>query len=107
MNLKELIEELQRLGIGQIAFNLVYFLFLVTLILLAAWMARRLANRRIADTSQRYRAKKAISLTAYTFVAILAVVTFAGRAEYFSVTIGFISAGIAFALQEVILSFAG
>ena len=107
MKFKELLEELQRLGMSQIAFNLIYFLVLITFILLAAWMTRRLINRRIKDTSQRYHAKKAVSLAAYVMVAILAVVTFAGRAEYFSVTIGFISAGIAFALQEVILSFAG
>ena len=107
MNLKEFIEELQRLGMSQIAFNLLYFIILITFILLAAWMVRRLINRRISDTSQRYRAKKAVSLAAYVVVAILAVVAFAGKAEYFSVTIGFISAGIAFALQEVILSFAG
>lgn len=107
MNLKAFIEELERLGMSQLAFNLLYFFILITLILLAAWVARRLVNRRISETNLRYRAKKAVSLVAYVMVVILAVVTFAGRAEYFSVTIGFISAGIAFALQEVILSFAG
>lgn len=38
---------------------------------------------------------------------MLAIISFTGRLQYFTITIGLISAGIAFALQEVILSVAG
>ncbi len=55
----------------------------------------------------RYRARKATRLVAYALILIIAVVTFTGKLHYFTLTIGLISAGLAFALQEVVLSIAG
>ena len=43
----------------------------------------------------------------YFLILVLAIVSFTGKVQYFTISIGLISAGIAFALQEVILSVAG
>ena len=47
------------------------------------------------------------ALLGYFLIFLLAIASFTGRLEYLGISIGFISAGIAFALQEVILSIAG
>ena len=77
------------------------------LIGISSWLLRKAINRSVIDNVNRYRARKVVRLSAFILILLLAIITFTGNLQYFTITIGLASAGIAFALQEVILSVAG
>ncbi len=62
---------------------------------------------KIKDTDNRYRSKKLSSYIGYAFTIILIAVVYSDKLGGFTVALGVAGAGIAFALQEVITSFAG
>ncbi|MBK7951795.1 MAG: mechanosensitive ion channel family protein [Deltaproteobacteria bacterium] len=68
---------------------------------------RRTLIANIADNDLRYRAAKVASVIGNLVVVIVLLTQLGGRLSAFTVAIGAASAGIAFALQEVIASFAG
>ena len=80
---------------------------LVVVAVLIALVAGRLAGRRVDDAYNRYYVRKVIhAVVVVALLVALAVVwrPFAGR---FGVVLGFATAGLAFAMQEVIGAFAG
>ena len=79
----------------------------IAVILFLSWLARKGITRSVKDNTMRYRGRKIVRLVSYVLILILVLVTFTGHAQYFPLAIGLISAGLAFALQEVILSVAG
>lgn len=87
--------------------RLVYFLLWSFVILLIVWLIRLGINRKISDNTMRYRAKKTASFTGYILVVLVAIFSFMGKLQYLGISIGLISAGIAFTMQEVFLSIAG
>ena len=62
---------------------------------------------KIKDNEHRYNAKKVSGFVGYILVAILLIIIFSDELGEFTVALGVAGAGIAFALQEVIASFAG
>ncbi len=62
---------------------------------------------KIKDKGNRYHAKKIGNFAGYFFTLILLATTYSGHLGNFTVALGVAGAGIAFALQEVIASFAG
>src|SRR5699024_7083734 len=62
---------------------------------------------RIKDIDNRYRAKKFSAFIGYFLTIVLFTVVFSDKLGGLSVAFGVAGAGIAFALQEVIVSFAG
>ena len=62
---------------------------------------------RIKDNDNRYRAKKFSGFIGYFLTIILLTVVFSDKLGGLTVALGVAGAGIAFALQEVIVSFAG
>ncbi|MCB0397584.1 MAG: mechanosensitive ion channel [Flavobacteriales bacterium] len=84
-----------------------HFLVWVLAILLLVMLLRRGMNKVLADNAIRYRVRKIVGLAGYALIFLVAIITFTGEMKYFSLAIGLISAGLAFALQEVILSVAG
>jgi small-conductance mechanosensitive channel len=92
---------------GALVFVLLQFLLWAGVIILVSWLLRKSMNKKITDNATRYRVKKMISLVSYVLIIALIIITFTGKVQYFTVSIGLISAGIAFTLQEVILSTAG
>lgn len=68
---------------------------------------RRLAGRYVRDADARYRARKAVGAGGYVVAGLVLVAALSGRMGGLSVALGAGSAGVAFALQEVIASFAG
>ncbi len=68
---------------------------------------KRYLGRQIKDTNSRYRIRKFISFIGY-FIAILFVLTtFRSHLKDVHIAVGIAGAGIAFSLQEVIVSLAG
>ncbi len=62
---------------------------------------------KIKDNENRYRAKKVSTFIGYILTIILLAVIYSDKLGGFTVALGVAGAGIAFALQEVITSFAG
>jgi len=62
---------------------------------------------KIKDNDNRYRAKKFSSFAGYLLVIVLVTIVYSNKLSGLTVALGVAGAGIAFALQEVITSFAG
>ncbi|MDJ0800457.1 MAG: mechanosensitive ion channel [Calothrix sp. MO_167.B12] len=63
--------------------------------------------RYIQDSDARYHFRKIVSFISYILMMLFAASVFSDRFRQLTVLFGFIGAGVAFALQEVIASFAG
>ena len=63
--------------------------------------------KSIENTDVRYRMRKTIVFIGYLFVIIFLIGEFSNQLHSITVALGVASAGIAFALQEVIVSIAG
>lgn len=105
--LEQMIKEFNDLQSSGFFIQLAQFVLWTLFIILIGWLIRKAINRTIESNSARYRTKKTIRLVSYSLIGLLAVITFTGKVQYFSIAIGIITAGLAFALQEVILSAAG
>jgi small-conductance mechanosensitive channel len=70
-------------------------------------LLRRMIARYGLDSDTRYRLRKTISLVGYLMMGLFAALIFSDSLVRFTVFFGVIGAGVAFALQEVIASFAG
>lgn len=62
---------------------------------------------KIKDNDNRYRAKKFSGFIGYFFTILLITIVYSDKLGGLTVALGVAGAGIAFALQEVIASFAG
>ena len=79
-------------------------------IIIVAIVFRILAQvlpRQVQDSDLRYHIRKAITFIGYAIMALLIVLIFSDSLGKLTVIFGVIGAGVAFALQEVIGSFAG
>lgn len=65
------------------------------------------ATKDITDPEKRFRARKIITFIGYFIIMFFVTLVFYKRLGRFTVAFGVIGAGIALALQEVIISFAG
>jgi small-conductance mechanosensitive channel len=79
----------------------------VLLIVTVVRLLNRSLSRLVEDSEVRYRTRKLVTFGGYVAAAILVLTIYSGRLGGLSVTLGVAGAGIAFALQEVIASFAG
>jgi small-conductance mechanosensitive channel len=70
------------------------------------WLTRRL-TRRITDRRARYRLRAAIQLGGYALGAVWLALLASNEQAYLPLALGIVSAAIAFALQDLILSIAG
>jgi len=79
--------------------------------LIIIWFIVRLIQRRlisrISDNNNSYKAKKLSSFIGFLITVLLISVVFSDQLGGLTVAFGVAGAGIAFALQEVIVSFAG
>jgi small-conductance mechanosensitive channel len=90
-----------------LAQSLVTIGFATLLIWLVVRLLRRLVRSKVSDGELRYRASKLAGLFGYIAIAIVVIAEIGGRLSGFTVAVGAAGAGVAFALQEVIASFAG
>ncbi|MBF8150891.1 mechanosensitive ion channel family protein [Winogradskyella sp. F6397] len=83
------------------------FIFILVIVLVTIQLVRRYLKRKISDTVIRYKAQKGIEIVGYVLLVFLAIVYFSGSIKDFTIIIGLFTAGLAFTLQELILSIAG
>ncbi|WP_414574588.1 mechanosensitive ion channel family protein [Anabaena sp. CCY 9402-a] len=67
----------------------------------------KILPRQVQDTDLRYRIRKGISLAGYVIIGLVIISAFSNSIGRLTVIFGVVGAGVAFAMQEVIASFAG
>jgi small-conductance mechanosensitive channel len=80
---------------------------LVIIIIALSRFFRSRSVKMIKDVDQRYRLRKIISLVSYLIIILTISIVFSDKLSGLTVALGVAGAGIAFALQEVIVSVAG
>jgi small-conductance mechanosensitive channel len=97
----------QWLSDNPFVWSIIKFVVILIVVLIVIQLLRRYLKKRISNTVIRYKAQKGIEIIGYTLLIILAVTYFSGTLKDFTIIIGLFTAGIAFTLQELILSIAG
>ncbi|UKN00446.1 mechanosensitive ion channel family protein [Paracrocinitomix mangrovi] len=105
--MKSLLQKIDLLNENVLLLKGAQFLIISIIILTLFWLIRTAMTRSISDDAMRYRAKKISRFFSYLLIIIVGIIIFAGSSENLGTAIGLISAGLAFALQEVILAVAG
>ena len=88
-------------------YSIVKYLFLIVSILLIIQLFRRFLRKNIENTTVRYKTQKGVEIIGYILLVVLSFSFFTGNIKDFTIVIGLFTAGIAFTLQELILSIAG
>ncbi len=100
-------EQLQNFLFNPTVGKIAAIFFGVAIIWLIIKAIQRSLFSKIKDNDNRYRAKKFGSFIGYFLTIVLLTVVFSDKLGGLTVAFGVAGAGIAFALQEVIASFAG
>ncbi|WP_298493645.1 mechanosensitive ion channel family protein [uncultured Algibacter sp.] len=88
-------------------FSVFKYVLLVSFVLILIQLIRRYLRKKVANTNARYKSQKGVEIIGYVVLIILSFSYFTGNIKDFSLAIGLFSAGVAFTLQELILSIAG
>jgi len=104
---KEAQEVIQRWWSDPLIIQLLIGAFVFIVIRLLVFLANRYVGRHIKDSQIRYRVHKVNAVIGYVVILFFLGIVFKDRLAGLSLTLGVIGAGVAFALQEVIASFAG
>jgi small-conductance mechanosensitive channel len=100
-------EQLQKIFTNPTVVKIAVIFLGVAIIWLIIKVIQRNLLSKIKDNDNRYRAKKFGSFIGYLLTIVLFTVVFSDKLGGLTVAFGVAGAGIAFALQEVIASFAG
>lgn len=84
-----------------------FILFILIIIVSIVIVVKTRVNRLSIESTSRYKIRKAVTMIAYLLFLIVTIATFKQDMSGFAVAVGVIGGGIAFALQEVIISIAG
>ncbi|TYB72560.1 mechanosensitive ion channel [Bizionia gelidisalsuginis] len=83
------------------------FMIVVLVVTIGIQLIRAYLKRKITNTAIRYKAQKGTEVFGYILLFLLAISYFSGSIKDLTLIIGVITAGLAFALQELILSIVG
>lgn len=83
------------------------FLVLVVIVGLIIRLLRGYLKKKISNTAIRYKAQKGTEIFGYVLLVLLTISYFSGAIKDFTIIIGISTAGLAFALQELVLSTVG
>lgn len=78
-----------------------------TIILIIRFFIKRALNNSIKSTDNKYKARKALNFSVYLLLILMVIIVYNDKVNNLGVALGMVGAGIAFALQEVIMSIAG
>lgn len=79
----------------------------ITIIWIAIGFIQRNVATKLKDINTRYKSKKILSVFGYVLSIVLILIVFSNKLGGLTIALGVTGAGIAFALQEVITSYAG
>lgn len=69
--------------------------------------SQRVLGRYVEDSQRRYRLRKLVTFFGYVLAVLLLSIVYSDRLSGLTVLLGILGAGVAFALQEIIVSIAG
>ena len=90
-----------------LAERLLAILIGIAVILIISFFIKRALKRTIKSNDNKYKARKAVNIFAYLFIVSIMLFVYSDKLGNIGVALGVAGAGIAFALQEVIISIAG
>jgi small-conductance mechanosensitive channel len=79
----------------------------IFIILIIAQLIKKGLNKTVKNNDNKYKARKAVSLISYIFMVALILFVYSDKLGNVGVALGVAGAGIAFALQELIITLAG
>lgn len=79
----------------------------VLIILIAAQLVKKGLNNTVKSNDNKYKARKAVGLISYIFIIALVLFVYSDKLGNVGVALGVAGAGVAFALQELIITLAG
>lgn len=79
----------------------------ILLVFTLSFFLKKGLNKSIKSNDNKYRARKAVNFTGYFLILSIVLFVYSDKLGNIGVALGVAGAGIAFALQEVIVSFAG
>jgi small-conductance mechanosensitive channel len=79
----------------------------VVVVFVITSLLKRVVNSKIENTDHRYRVRKAVNFIGYLLVVVMLLLIYGDKLGNIGVALGVAGAGVTFALQEVIVSFAG
>lgn len=86
--------------------NLIYILILCVVVFFIA-LATKLALRKYLDHERLYIANKIINFSYITIIFIILLLSYLNNITYLVTFLGFVSAGLAFAMRDLFMSFLG
>ena len=95
------------IGLYPMIFKLTIVFIAFFMIMGIVYALKSRINSLVEESTTRYKIRKVVTLIAYVIFVVIAIATFKQDMSGFAVAIGVIGGGIAFALQEVIISIAG
>ncbi|MBL7862206.1 MAG: mechanosensitive ion channel [Cyclobacteriaceae bacterium] len=98
---------LNEMGIPALWHKPILLVVWFTVVWFIAYIIRSQITKSSLDNDVSYKAKKAVTFSTYVFFSIGIVIIYSASLGGLTVALGVAGAGIAFALQEVIASFAG
>ena len=87
--------------------GVVKFILLIVFVLIIIQLIRRFLRKQVSDSTARYKSQKGIEIVGYIILILLSFTYSTGTIKDLTLMIGLFTAGIAFTLQELILSIAG
>lgn len=100
-NFKNLINEYPFL------WSIMKFLIIILFVFFIINYLRKYLKKKIPNLTVRYKSQKGVEIIGYIVLLIIIIIYFTGTIKDFTVIIGLFTAGLAFTLQELILSIAG
>ncbi len=100
-------ESLQEFISSPLARRLIVLVIGLLIIFVIRRVVNRSLNSHLSSNSTKYRTRKGITFVAYMLAILFASIVFSDNLGGLTLTFGVAGAGIAFALQEVIVSIAG
>lgn len=95
------------LGENELVQRLLIIIGLLIVIIILTHFIRKSISKNISNTERRYKVRKTANVLGYILFIIAVLIVYSDKLGSVGVVLGIASAGIAFALQEVIVSIAG
>lgn len=92
---------------NELVVRAIKYVVILFVIILLIRILKRYFTRKIPSTTVRYKSVKSVQTIGLILIVLLTISFFTGNVRDFTLAIGLLSAGVAFALQELILSVAG
>jgi small-conductance mechanosensitive channel len=87
--------------------RLAYIGIAIVFVFVATSLLKKAVNTKISNTDHRYRVRKAVNFVGYFLIVLILLLIYGDKLGNIGVALGVAGAGVTFALQEVIVSFAG